>query len=450
MSKKTDRDTNKAEGSSDHSVAQSVGTNYKVLGENESTDGTPVGVEGRVPNADGYGLATPGDAKIEGDLLLSALAGGIAGGNRLMNLAGSGLSISGGELTVPTLPRYTSIGDDPQGVIDTMSQLFTETAWAEVSYSTGPTHGEGGDAFYGAVVAPTGEVIFVPWDADHIGIYDPTTGTYTTGPAHNEGDAAFFGGALAPTGEVILAPSNSSYVGIYDPDTNSYRRGASVLGDTFEGAVLAPTGEIVFPPWGDYIGVYDPVADEYNRGPSPSSPDNFSSAALAPTGEVVFTPWDGQEIGIYDPSTNDYREVSHSEPADMPLYFFGAATAPTGEVIFAPALDSISIGIFDPVTDTYISGPSPGSLFTGAVLAPTGDVILLPGDSSTPVGIYDPDSRTYRSGPDNNGDDLVGGVLTPNGRIVCAPSGTSIGIIDMYAQLSRAHVTTTHPLLNNF
>jgi len=40
-----------------------------VLGENTAATGTPVGVEGAVPNAsDGYGLVTPDDARIEGDL----------------------------------------------------------------------------------------------------------------------------------------------------------------------------------------------------------------------------------------------------------------------------------------------------------------------------------------------------------------------------------------------
>jgi hypothetical protein len=37
-----------------------------ILGQNNAASGTPVGIEGAVPNADGYGLSTPDDAKVEG------------------------------------------------------------------------------------------------------------------------------------------------------------------------------------------------------------------------------------------------------------------------------------------------------------------------------------------------------------------------------------------------
>jgi polyhydroxyalkanoate synthesis regulator phasin len=39
-----------------------------VLGQNNAGSGTPVGVEGAVPNADGYGLSTPDDAKVGGTI----------------------------------------------------------------------------------------------------------------------------------------------------------------------------------------------------------------------------------------------------------------------------------------------------------------------------------------------------------------------------------------------
>lgn len=41
-----------------------------VLGQNNASSGTPIGIEGAVPNntSDGYGLSTPHDARIEGDI----------------------------------------------------------------------------------------------------------------------------------------------------------------------------------------------------------------------------------------------------------------------------------------------------------------------------------------------------------------------------------------------
>lgn len=65
----------------DGTDTNSISTDYKILGEdalsdgagvfakNTASSGTPIGVEGAVPNTDtGYGLATPDDAKISGDL----------------------------------------------------------------------------------------------------------------------------------------------------------------------------------------------------------------------------------------------------------------------------------------------------------------------------------------------------------------------------------------------
>jgi len=62
----------------DASLTTAVASTYKILGQfaasdgaavlgrNDATSGTPIGVQGAVPNADGYGLATPHDARIEG------------------------------------------------------------------------------------------------------------------------------------------------------------------------------------------------------------------------------------------------------------------------------------------------------------------------------------------------------------------------------------------------
>jgi len=71
-----------------------------VVGQNDAGSGTPLGVQGAVPNsADGFGLATPDDARIEGDIESSS---------------GHALTVGG----VPTLrlgPEGTDGGGDPAG-----------------------------------------------------------------------------------------------------------------------------------------------------------------------------------------------------------------------------------------------------------------------------------------------------------------------------------------------
>ncbi|MFT8038250.1 hypothetical protein ACMYM1_23600, partial [Salmonella enterica subsp. enterica serovar Enteritidis] len=62
-------------------------------------------------------------------------------------------------------------------------------------------------------------------DSSNVGIFDPSDNSYTSGPAHGEGLNAFRGAALAPDGRIILAPRDSSNVGIFDPSDNSYTSG---------------------------------------------------------------------------------------------------------------------------------------------------------------------------------------------------------------------------------
>lgn len=70
-----------------------------VLGKNTAGSGTPVGVEGTVPNVPGgYGLATSGDARVGGTAELAALAGSLTGGQSVSDLLGPGLTLSSGTL----------------------------------------------------------------------------------------------------------------------------------------------------------------------------------------------------------------------------------------------------------------------------------------------------------------------------------------------------------------
>ncbi len=44
--------------------------------------------------------------------------------------------------------------------------------------------------------------------------------TYTDGPAHGKGTNAFYGSTLMPNGKVMLTPLSSANIGIYDPKLN--------------------------------------------------------------------------------------------------------------------------------------------------------------------------------------------------------------------------------------
>lgn len=173
-----------------------------VVGENTATTGNPVGVEGTVPsNSPGYGLYTDVDTKVGGELVASPIA----------------------------FPPYDTVGDDPQRVRDALGALFDEPAWAGPRYISGDSHPEGNGAFDGAVLAPTGDVVFTPLASDSVGVYDPVTDTYTSGDQHSEGSTPFQGGALSPTGEVVFAPGDSANVGVFDTNARTHKPRVTAL-----------------------------------------------------------------------------------------------------------------------------------------------------------------------------------------------------------------------------
>jgi hypothetical protein len=94
------------------------------------------------------------------------------------------------------------------------------TGWnsgaAPTTYTNGPTHGRGSNAFLGGVLTPSGKVVLVPANSTTIGIYDPVADTYTNGPTHGRGTSAFYGGVLTPSGKVVLVPANSTTIGIFE------------------------------------------------------------------------------------------------------------------------------------------------------------------------------------------------------------------------------------------
>jgi hypothetical protein len=85
------------------------------------------------------------------------------------------------------------------------------------TYTDGPTHGRGTNAFIGSTMMPNGKVMLTPHNSLNIGIYDPINDTYTDGPTHGKGNLAFYGSTMMPNGKVMLVPRNSANIGIYDP-----------------------------------------------------------------------------------------------------------------------------------------------------------------------------------------------------------------------------------------
>ena len=325
-----------------------------------------------------------------------------------------------------------------------------DTWWYEYqtdTYSDGAAHGRGSGAFQGAVVAPNGNIILVPYNSTNIGIYDPTTKNYSNGPAHGRGSGAFMGGVLAPNGNIILVPFNSIAVGIYNPITNNYSdialhgQGATA----FHGGVLAPNGNIILVPFNSTnIGIYDPTTHIYIPGATHGRGSGaFIGGVLAPNGNIILVPFNSTVVGIYDPITNNYTNSSGPAHGQGSGAFVGGVLAPNGDIILVPG-NSTDVGIYDPIADNYSNGAAHvqgNNAFYGGALAPNGDIILVP-LTSTNIGIYNPTTNNYTPGPAHGRGNsaFTGGVLGPNGLIILAPFNSSV--IGIYG-------INTKPLLND-
>ena len=103
------------------------------------------------------------------------------------------------------------------------------------------------------------------------------------------------------------------------------------------------------------------------------------------------------------------------------------------------------VGAFGTETPTaYFAGPAHGeggNAFIGATLSPDGRVIFAPTDSSN-VGIFDPATDSYTSGPAHGegGAAFRGATLSPDGRVIFVPFGSSnVGIVSQLLDIATAN-----------
>lgn len=243
--------------------------------------------------------------------------------------------------------------------------------------------------YRGGVLAPNGNVIFVPFQTSNVGVFNPMTSVFSNIGPFNVGINGFESGVLARNGKVIFVPRESANVGIFDHTTltmsNLAVQGANQTG--FLGGVLLPNGNVAFIP-GNSRNVGMLAADQSsfsNVGPFfTSGSSKFVGGVLAPNGNVIMTPGFSTlaNVGIFNPANSTCSNVQ-TRVAGGAGAFQGAALIPTGNIVFAPCVTG-NVGMFDPATLTY-SNLTVGSLnsttqnkFYGATLIPDGRVVFTP------------------------------------------------------------------------
>jgi hypothetical protein len=119
--------------------------------------------------------------------------------------------------------------------------------------------------FDGAAVAGDGRVVFAPLNSGGVGVFDPTAppescftfvdiSATTLYPYPSPTHGKFSGAATLDDGRVVFAPYSAIGVGIFDATDNRFTwvdySATSLDGiiERFSGAAVAPDGRVVFPP----------------------------------------------------------------------------------------------------------------------------------------------------------------------------------------------------------
>jgi hypothetical protein len=204
------------------------------------------------------------------------------------------------------------------GIVSTYSLVYTTAA-----------------AYEGGVLAPNGDIYFVPQNArvgqkiSAAGVVSTYSLVYTAGSAYN-------GGVLAPNGDIYFVPAQAnrgqkiSASGVVSTYSLVYTTGS----DAYFGGVLAPNGDIHF------------VPDDADRG------QKISAAGVVSTYSLVYT------------TVNAYN---------------GGVLAPNGDIHFIPASANRGQKISAAgVVSTYSLVYTTTNAHVGGILAPNGDIHFIP------------------------------------------------------------------------
>ena len=181
----------------------------------------------------------------------------------------------------------------------------------------------------------------------------------------------------------------------------------------------------------------------------------FSAGVLLPDGKVVMVPSTSRSIGIYDTKTNIF---SNALPSGLTALASGwgwnsGVLLQNSNVAFIPGSNNY-IGIYDPYRNAISLGPfiSTTDAFRGGVLLPNGNVLCIPYNTFvfTEFNPDDPGAavRNASIGGPGNSPYLWSGTLMPNGNVICAPHSGNFVIYD-YRQALPSKTTDLNVVFFN-
>jgi hypothetical protein len=294
------------------------------------------------------------------------------------------------------------------GVVSTLSLIYTVA-----------------DAYRGGVLAPNGDIHFVPYDAirgqkvSSTGVVSTYSLVYTAGN--------YWGGVLAPNGDVHFVPYTAnrgqkiSASGVVSTYSLVYTAGS------YSGGVLAPNGDIQFisrgAPVGQKIssaGVVSTYSLVYTNASGA-----YTGGVLAPNGDIHFIPYSapvGQKVSAAG-VVSTYSLVYTTTTA-----YYGGVLAPNGDIHFVPYVASVGQKVSSAgVVSTYSLVYTTSFAYLGGVLAPNGDIYFVPfsaarGQKVSASGVVSTYSLLFTTSFS-----YAGGTLDTNGNIYFIPNDATRG-----------------------
>jgi hypothetical protein len=237
-----------------------------------------------------------------------------------------------------------------------------------------PSGGAPAGSYSGAILTPSGNVVFVPLSSSNIGVYNPSALTFANVVAPG---GSFAGAVLDPLGNVVMVPANSSSnIGTFNHLLGTFSNITGTKCDgSFSGAVILPNGNVIcVPNTNSNVVQFNPTNQAFSNSVNLGG-GNFSGGVLTPLGNVVFVPGTSSNVGVFQPAAGTWSNVAATSG------FSGGCLMPTGNIIFCP-FSSANVGMFDPVTLSYANSTTAGSgLFSGSVLVPDGRIVFSPWNS---------------------------------------------------------------------
>jgi len=266
----------------------------------------------------------------------------------------------------------------------------TVTIYNPTTNTTYNSVGGPGYSCAGAVLLPSGNVLFTGFNAANLSIYNPITNICSSIAVSLRSR----GNVLLPNGNVLMAnPGGTAY--IYNPNTNASVQVGSAGASYYYGCgVLLANGNTLLVP-ASFNGLYPVPVAIYNTTSGVSYPgpylsvNTYNRGILLPNGNVLFTPiGTTTPVTVYNINTNTFTSASGPLPGNNAYY--SGVLLPDGKVLLIP-WGVINFGIYNYITNvfsTIASGLSTAPYYSGGVLLPNGNVVLVPGNGLLSIDIF--------------------------------------------------------------